>query len=616
MADPSAELKTVSPELAITDLGLRTRVRNALLNAGVSTVGDLIALVGKEDDALASIEGIGPSSIEQITTRLTELGLMGSAPAVVAVEASPTLSASVESAGGAPESPAEAAERAEIPDGPVVAAAPVPSAPSFGERIQATLAQGGGRLGVLALLVLGVALVIAALFLPPASLLERVGILGYTTVSAEASSVSHPDGITVKVDPETFVGQVRVRLDSVPRLDFLEGSAGSGLLKAVEALPDNLAVKGPYYRIQSRGKYSGPLTIEVAIPNDSEPWQTLDLYTWNGEAWEWVGAELDADTAQHEVIRAQVAELPESVVVVQSTAPVRQVSAYVDSGDYPVSAAASAIDESNPTGLLLGTMGGFAGNLDMDTGASPRVVPTLRNWAPGASINRGLLFEMVATEEIRDDHIANIVQMCIDSALAGVEIDYRGVESGERDAYATFIEALSEAMHAEGLTLNVVLPSPMSDNGGINTGGYDWKRIGAAADVVKVPFPIDPTAYTQGGAAHKLATWATAQVSRLKLRMLVSSLSAETGSESVDAVSLEQALAPFGQVVALSDISQVKPGSELEFSLSGQVQSIAPVDSAGTYRLEYRAADGQTHTVWLGTAANLSTKLQLAQEYH
>jgi len=620
MADPSVELKTVSPELAITDLGLRTRVRNALLNSGVSTVSDLIALMDKGDDALANIEGVGPSSIEQITMRLTELGLMKSAPAIAAAEASSTLSAPLESIGGAPESPAEAAEKAEVSDTPVVAvAAPASAEPSLGERLRATLAQGGGRLGVLALLVLGVALVIVALFLPPASLLERVGILGYTTVSADASSMSHPDGITVKVDPETFVDQVRIKLDSVPRLDFLEGSAGSGLLKAVEALPDNLAVKSPYYRIESRGKYSGPVTIEVAIPNDSEPWETLDLYTWSGESWEWVGAELDADTAQHEVVRAQVTELPESIVVVQSTAPARQVSVYVDSDDAPVSTAAGAIDESNPIGLLLGTMGGFAGDDTqqlVDPEAVLRVIPTLRNWAPGASINRGLLSEMLTTAELRDDHIANIVQMCVDNALTGIEIDYRGVESGERDAYATFIEALSTAMHAEGLTVNVVLPSPMSENGGLNTAGYDWKRIGAAADVVKVPFPVDPTAYAQGGAAHKLAAWATAEVSRLKLRMMVSSLSAETASETVNAVTLEQALAPFGQVIALSDISQVKPGSELEFSLSGQVQNITPVDAAGTYRLEYTSEDSQTHTVWLGTAANLSTKLQLAQEYH
>jgi hypothetical protein len=36
----------------------------------------------------------------------------------------------------------------------------------------------------------------------------------------------------------------------------------------------------------------------------------------------------------------------------------------------------------------------------------------------------------------------------------------------------------------------------------------------------------------------------------------------------------------------------------------------------GTYRIEYRADDGEPHTVWLGTAASLSAKLGWALRYH
>ncbi|UCC64349.1 MAG: hypothetical protein JSV36_04640, partial [Anaerolineae bacterium] len=81
-------------------------------------------------------------------------------------------------------------------------------------------------------------------------------------------------------------------------------------------------------------------------------------------------------------------------------------------------------------------------------------------------------------------------------------------------------------------------------------------------------------------------------------------------------ISLEQALAPFGEIVALDDVTRVEPGGQARFGLSGQLLSITPLETASTYRLEYESDAGETHTVWLGTAANLLTKLRWAQRYH
>ena len=72
-------------------------------------------------------------------------------------------------------------------------------------------------------------IIVVALFLPPVSLLGRLGLAGYTRLNAAKGSISHPDGLTVSGDQETFAGQLRVRLEAVPRLEFLEGSAGSAL---------------------------------------------------------------------------------------------------------------------------------------------------------------------------------------------------------------------------------------------------------------------------------------------------------------------------------------------------------------------------------------------------
>ena len=616
------EGREISPDFPIADLGLSTRARNVLLRAGFSTVGDLLVALEEAGGDRINLRGFGPKSLAELKERLRERGFLPSGEEALtpeSVQAAPREEAPERTA------PAVVMQTAPEDAAPVtVETAPGIEAPGevlpFQQRLMTTFAQVRDQLSTGTWLygVIGV-LVIIALLLPPISLLERLGIVGYTTLNAENASVSHPDGLTLSVDPETFTDRLRVRLKSVPRLEFLEGSAGAALREAAKALPNYLVVKSPYYQIQMRGKSSQPVMIDVVVPNAAEPWETLDLYTWTGEAWEWVGSELHTEVAEHEFIRARVTDVPDSVVVVQAGPITPTVSTYLGPDDNMV-AAAGVLDEINPIGLLLGTDGGFVGDpddlLQPGEGTNYAILPALRNWAPGKTVNRGLLSDVLTIPEIQKTHIANLVQLCTERGFAGVEIDYRGIASEERDAYSAFISALADAMHAEGLRLTVVVEPPTSTDGGWDTGGYDWAALGAAADAIKVPFPADPAAYVEGGEAQRLLDWATAQVERYKLRMLVSSLSAERSSDEVSYISLEQALAPFGEVVAREDVSQVEPGSQVKFGLAGRLLSITPQEAAGTYRLEYEADGGKTRTVWLGTAANLAAKLRWASRYH
>lgn len=601
--DGESDRRTAS----ITELGLRTRAENVLLDGGISTVGDALAALEEGDDAVLSLKGFGPKSLADLKTGLQERGF------TLSGEAGPSsAAASAVEVGVLEEEPEELGE-------PASPAAPTGAVPSFGQRLRATLAQGGERIGLgpLVYTVVGL-LVIAALLLPPISLLDRLGIVGYTTLNAKNNTVSHPDGVSVSVDPATSPDRVRVRLESVPRLEFLEGSAGSALRKAAEGLPNRVVVKSPYYRIRVHGDPTAPVTIDVLVPNEAEPWETLDLYTWTGEEWQWVGSDLHTEVAEHEFIRARVSQVPDSVVVVQSHLVTSTVAAYAGSDDDRT--AVESLDGVNPTGLLLGTMGGFAGNPDAllypAEGVDCAVLPALRNWAPGGSVNRGLLADLLADSEMQDAHIANIVQLCEEQGFDGVEIGYRGVSPEERHAYSSFIGALADALHAEGLQLSVAVERPTPTDGGWDTGGYDWAALGAAADAVKVPFPEDPAAYVEGGEAQRLLEWARAQVPRHKLRMLVSSLSAVQSGDEVAHVSLEQALAPFGEITALAEVDQVEPNTAVWFGLSGPLLSIRRLEGAGTYRLEYTEDDDATGAVWLGTAANLAAKLGWAKRYH
>ncbi len=496
-----------------------------------------------------------------------------------------------------------------------------PGGDPLGSAEEATAVSPLGRIGLRWVAVGIVALaVIAALFVPPISLLERLAIVGYETLSAQTASVSHPDGVMLRVDPESFSGRLRVRIESVPRLEFLEGSAGSDLKAAAQALPAHLEIKSPYYRIRTRNGASQPVSVNVALPDDAEPWETLDLYTWNGERWIWLGSDLHAEVAEREFVRAEVTELPESVVLVQAGAKEPTVSTYLDADDDL--SQVREFDVVNPTGLLLGTMGGFAGDPESlvvpedDPGRA--VLPALRNWAPGGSVNAGLLADLLTDPAIQQIHIDNIVELCTERGFDGIEIDYRGVALEHRDAYASFIEALADALHEADLSLSVTIEQPVPVDGGWEAGGYDLAALGRAADAVKVPFPAAPESFAEDATAHRLLNWATAEVSRYKINMLVSSLSARAGDgeEAYEGISLEEALAPFGHIETLADLEDVEPETELTFKLGGSLLSATPQEEAGTHRIRYRADGGEAHTVWLGTPASLAHKLRWAERYH
>jgi spore germination protein YaaH len=486
----------------------------------------------------------------------------------------------------------------------------------FGERLSATFAPLRERIGDNTWIygVIGVValLVILALFIPPFSLLQRLGITGYTAITAETdnNNVEHPDGIRVAV-PATYEGKLRVRLESVPRADFL-GFAHSSYREAVEALPAHLEVKSPFYKISVRGKNDQQVMIDAAMPVAAEPWETLDLYTWTGETWEWVGGELHTEVAEKEFVRAWVTDVPDNVVVVQTGTTTQTISTLLEAEDNLVSGT-GVVDEVNPTGLAMGPDGTIMGVLSQAVDVNAfAVMPTISE--PTA---HGPLADVLAMSDIQKSHIAQIIELCINYGFAGVEIAYRGILPEEREAYTAYITALADALHAEGLRLNVVVEPATLAGTEWSTGGYDWQAIGAVADAIKVPFPDDPAAYADSGEAQRLLAWATAQIPRAKLRLQVSSLSVEQRSGEISHVSIDKALAPFGEVTTVDGVTEVAPNNEIKFTFSGidSVRGIVPQDAAGTYRIEYADKD-TTYTVWLGTAANLAVKLQWAQRYH
>ncbi len=447
-------------------------------------------------------------------------------------------------------------------------------------------------------------LLVVFLLLPPVSLIQRVqGAGGFTALDATTESVQHPDGLTVTRLGD-LEGRVRVKLGSIPRAEFVKGAVPEDLTGAVEAIPDYLVPKSPFYTIQIKAKTTVPAVLTVVIPNEAEPWETLSLYAWTGDRWQWLPTTLDME---REVLTASVEELPGSVMVMQTAEPTPYVAVEVDT--WPLEPASAVVNEADVTGIFIGTLGGLTGYVDhLPPAASEgaKVVPLVRNWMPGHEPNWALVSDMLRAEEDRDAHIANLLGAVQQGGYPGLVVDYRAVLAEDRDLYTAFIQGLADAFHEAGLWLAVVVDTPRSTAGQWETGAYDLRALGAAADQVRIVMPLSPQAYVPGGEAEQLLQWATTQIERHRIVPIFSTLS----TDGERPVTMAEALSTVGAVEARTPITDsVTPGTSLAFALAGG--SRATVDAEiQTTRIE---GDGQVF--WLGTPQWLVARLDLAKRY-
>ncbi len=450
-------------------------------------------------------------------------------------------------------------------------------------------------------------LLLIFLFLPPVSLGSRLTSGGgYTALNAESPSTTHPDGLTVGIDPASE-SKLGVKLDSVPRVDFMD-EATKEFESARAALPQHLSPKSPYYLLETRGnsKEPAPAQLKVVIPNESEPWETLDLYTWDGEVWRWVPSRLDRDA---EILLADVAALPESVMVMQSGMIQQKIIAEVKG--VPPAEVEPVLTDADLIGMLIGTMGGLTGDatqLPLATASSnPVLVPSVRNWLPGREPNWALVHDMLSIEADRASHVENLVGLVEGGGYEGLVVDYRNVQSEDRVAYVGFITELQAALHAKDLWLALTVDTPKHITGDAwDTGGYDWRALGLVADQVRVLMPIDPQAYAPGGMAEQLLEWGISQVDRYKLYPIYSTLS----TDGQQTLTLNDVLAPLGTVRAAQPLTEsVSPGTALAFQLGTASVDMDP--NTGVGKLVF----GDTN-LWLGTPQWLRSRLDLVARYH
>ena len=472
---------------------------------------------------------------------------------------------------------------------------PTPRAPGGGAILglnRRTFALGCGGLGLLIL----IALVLTVLFLPPFNLASVLGLGGWRTLNASNPTASHPDGLTI-----TWTGgePLRVRLST---------ASSDMLAKGRDVLPVGLEIQSPLYVIDRRG--TGSAMVEVALPVNVPSPQTLDLYSWDAQAGQWVFVPGHVDPAAG-VIRTDV--LPPNIAVFRTEAPTPLIGTLLEEGHSLDEVVASALSVVMPVGLEVQADGSLAGApvSGWQPGAGYAVMPVLRA-AEGTSLSAVLNSPADRALLVQDLHT-----LAVSSGFHGFTLDYPGLDPADSEAFVQLIRELAADLHSVNKLVAVILPPPSGGPGAWATGAYDWRAIGAAADIVIISPGIKPTSYAINGEAVDLLAWAVGEVSRYKLLWAFPAQSVDETNNAL--LSYAEAIALLGEVKLTTplpdDAAAFTPGTELTFQLGSEISELIADQNTGAYVYTLNI-EGSPRRIWIVTANTVRARLDMASAFN
>lgn len=474
------------------------------------------------------------------------------------------------------------------------------------------------RFGLFVSIVLIPVMLLAALWLPPVSAGERVLYAGYDQIPTAGGSVNDPDGTQVTFLADGMREPIRAKMDSAPRVEFLAGNVPDNLRSAASAMPSQLAIKSPVYQVSVRGQEPAQVGAAVPIPNDSQPYETLDLYEWNGEKWVWMSHKLYAEDNE---LDARLDHIPNSFAVFQAQRTAPALGVEVSESMDVVRQAGVAPAEVSPRLYIMngdGTIGQMQEEPEGLRESGAVIVPVLHNQQANGVVRNDLTDNMLIQEDVWRSHVEQITAMVVERNYAGIEIDYRKVDPALSVEFSTFVTRLADALHERGKLLVVRVPTPQRiAEDRFDSGAYDLSAIGRAADQIRLTAPIRREAWQSEGDVDALLTWATGHVNRYKLELVVPAASYDLAGETPQPVSYGDVLSALGDVRIDAPDATARPGEQVRLILDSlQMEGTSFDPDTQIYQLSYTSEGGTQHRVQLENATSFARKLSIIDKYN
>ena len=457
---------------------------------------------------------------------------------------------------------------------------------------------------------------VALLLIAAGAILLGRDYLGGGETVAVATTESQP--LATQASAEAVPTQP-VAVNNIPGQIALSGAGNVASVPTAEFapvanLPAGISPKGDVYTIADAAEGS---SATITVAGGVQP--TDDLMGWNGQVWQLVPSTVSGSGQE---LISNPGILPSALLVAQRETPANMDMA-LGMDVHPEQELAMPvlpfITELNSGGLRLAAQGQLEGTAE--------TVPQggFARWAhvtnSGVIVDQTAVAELLGDPNLRTSHMQLLVNAVVSGNFDGLNLDYQGITTGQAADFTLFATDLANNLRAQGKQLAITIGEPTAEpDGRWTTPGQQLAELGQLADAIYLTMPVDPAAYVDNGPATLYLAWATRQVERSKLSMLVSAEAVDKLGTTLRPITFEAALANFGQLelpsVALNEemAAELEPNTAVSALLTGTASPMEWDGTSQTYRFNYDQ-NGQTRTVWLHNETSLLYRLRLARQF-
>jgi len=408
----------------------------------------------------------------------------------------------------------------------------------------------------------------------------------------------------------------------LPPISLLSGGGGDGdkssikttARKDMPTLPSGVEAVSPFYDITVSGRIEGPATITLQIPSPPADSRSISVYTQQNGEWQRLGAGTLAPDGS--AVEAELMEMPANIVAVRRGAAARQLIGYLPAGSQISPLAAQTLSVLAPVDFSPdsdGSLSGSATSSPVPPGLPVRAAIRVSNPDDAAAVD-----EIMASPDLRGEHVDAILEMVESGHYDGVDIDYGALDPLRKDGFSDFIAGLSEQLHRRRLVLTLTAPLPVQQGNAWDTGAYDWARLSQVADAIEIAPEADPSRYFERTGAAIQYLIDEAKIAPAKLILRISPLGVEKGGEGIRSLTALEALAIAGAVSA-DKTDEIRAGQAVQIKgtnvdKADGASGIVWDDQSAAVSFSYAGLGGE-RTVWVENAFSVGFKLELVERF-
>lgn len=212
--------------------------------------------------------------------------------------------------------------------------------------------------------------------------------------------------------------------------------------------------------------------------------------------------------------------------------------------------------------------------------------------------------------DLQSQHIKALLTTVRDQAFDGIDIDYEGLGSSNRELFTGFIRNLANVFHQAGKKVAVTLEARIA-----NQVPMDWRAIGELSDEVRImaydyhahqtatPGPIAPLAWVS-----EVTAYAIDRIAPSKLIIGLGNYGYDWTAPVNEGDSWQGTGISYDQAVTLSKDKSAPVIQQTGIDERGYDIGTAP-------SFTYTDTQGQLHQVWFEDATSLQEKLDLVSGY-